>query len=133
MITKEQATQYLATVGVTLPEFLLDALLLQINSINECLEEHYSAPVALLIQSYLLGLLGLAQGDKYISSQSAPNGASRSFRYMSLGDRWTSLSGLLRGLDPHGCATGMIPANPTQKAFGGLWIGKGGCFCGSNR
>ena len=38
---------------------------------------------------------------------------------------------LLRGLDKYGCATALIPADPTASpAFAGIWIGKGGCMCG---
>ncbi|HCM9463232.1 TPA: hypothetical protein N5N90_004673 [Enterobacter kobei] len=38
---------------------------------------------------------------------------------------------LLRGLDKYGCATALIPADPTATpAFAGIWIGKGGCMCG---
>lgn len=130
MITVEQAREYLDTVGVALPDFLLSALVEQINTINECLESHYSPAVALLIQMYLLGLMGLAQGDRYISSQTAPSGASQSFRYMSMADRWAGLYGLLRNLDKFGCASGLIPPDPTKKAYGGMFIAKGGCMRG---
>ncbi|MFG6654931.1 hypothetical protein ACG0Z5_10720 [Scandinavium sp. M-37] len=130
MITTEQAKEYLASVGITLPDFILQALVDQVNSIQECLDAHYPASTALLIQCYLLGLMGLAQGDKYISSQSAPSGASRSFRYQSFSDRWKGSVSLLRGLDTYGCATALIPPDPTQQAFAGIWIGKGGCMCG---
>lgn len=129
MITVEQAREYLDTVGVNLPDFLLAALVDQVNTINDCLEDHYAPAVALLIQCYLLGLMGLAQGDRYVSSQTAPSGASQSFRYMAFADRWRGLLGLLRGLDVHGCATGLIPPDPTALAHGGIWIGKGGSFC----
>lgn len=129
MITTEQAAQYLASVGVNLPDFILAALVEQANTINDCLAEHYSPAVALLIQCYLLGLMALGQGDRYISSQTAPSGASQSFRYMAFADRWRSLLGLLRGLDTHGCATDLIPPDPTTVAHGGIWIGKGGRFC----
>lgn len=127
MITKLQAQEYLATVGVNLPDFLLDALLAQIATTQECLELHYSAPIALLIQSYLLGLMGLSQGDRYISSQTAPSGASRSFRYVGMADRWRGLTGLLRGLDKYGCTLALVPPNPTGVARGGLWVSRGGC------
>ncbi|AZV93586.1 hypothetical protein CBF45_07530 [Bordetella sp. J329] len=130
MITVEQAKEYLDTVGVNLPDFLLAALVEQINTIQPCLDEHYTPGVALLIQMYLLGLLGLAQGDRYISSQTAPSGASQSFRYMSMADRWAGLYGLLRNLDKHGCATGLVPPDPTKKAYGGMFIAKGGCMRG---
>lgn len=130
MVTLEQSKQYLETVGITLPDFILQALIEQVNSIQECLDEHYPASTALLIQLYLLGLMGLGQGDKYISSQTAPSGASRSFRYQSFADRWNGSLSLLRSLDKHGCATAITPPNPNNAAFAGIWIGKGGCMCG---
>ena len=129
MITVEQAREYLDTVGVNLPDFLLAALVEQVNTINDCLTEHYTPAVALLIQCYLLGLMGLGQGDKYISSQTAPSGASRSFRYMAFADRWKGLLGLLRALDKYGCAVELIPPDPTVTAHGGIWIGRGGRMC----
>ncbi|WP_288399699.1 hypothetical protein [uncultured Serratia sp.] len=130
MVTKEKAKEYLDSQGITLPDFVLDALVEQVNSIQECLDANYPASTALLIQLYLLGLMGLGQGDKYISSQTAPSGASRSFRYQSFSDRWKGALNLLRGLDKKGCATDLIPPDPTNKAFAGVWIGKGGCMCG---
>lgn len=130
MLTIDQAREYLQSVGIELPDFILQALVENANSIQECLDEHYPAGTALLIQMYLLGLMALGQGDQYISSQTAPSGASRSFRYLSFADRWRGLSSLLRGLDKYGCATGLIPPDPTNTAHAGLWIGKGGCMCG---
>ncbi len=130
MVTKEKAKEYLDSQGITLPDFVLDALVEQVNSIQECLDANYPSSTALLIQLYLLGLMGLGQGDKYISSQTAPSGASRSFRYQSFSDRWKGALNLLRGLDKKGCATGLVPPDPTNKAFAGVWIGKGGCMCG---
>lgn len=132
MVTSEQAKEYLDSVGINLPSFILDALVEQANSIETCLSANYSPATALLIQSYLIGLMALAQGDKYISSQSAPSGASRSFRYGSFADRWKGSLGLLRGLDKFGCAASLIPPDPTQKAFAGIWIGKGSCMCGGD-
>jgi len=133
MVTQEQAKEYLVSQGITLPDFILTALVEQAISIQECLDANYPAATALLIQMYLLGLMGLGQGDKYISSQSAPSGASRSFRYGSFADRWKGSLGLLRGLDKNGCATALIPADPTQQAFAGLWVAKGGCMCGGRK
>lgn len=130
MVTKEKAKEYLESQGITLPDFVLDALVEQVNSIQDCLDANYPESTALLIQLYLLGLMGLGQGDKYISSQTAPSGASRSFRYQSFSDRWKGALNLLRGLDKKGCATDLIPPDPTNKAFAGVWIGKGGCMCG---
>ncbi|URE97594.1 hypothetical protein HG713_13445 [Enterobacter kobei] len=51
--------------------------------------------------------------------------------YQSFTDRWKASVNLLRGLDKYGCATALIPADPTATpAFAGIWIGKGGCMCG---
>lgn len=130
MVTIEQAKEYLQSQGITLPDFVLSALVEQANSIQECLDAHYPASTSLLIQLYLLALMGLGQGDKYISSQTAPSGASRSFRYQSFSDRWKGAVNLLRGLDKYGCAISITPPDPTNKAFAGLWVGKGGCMCG---
>ncbi|MFH2193078.1 hypothetical protein [Enterobacter hormaechei] len=133
MITTVQAKEYLESVGITLPDFILLALLEQAGSIQECLDAHYPPATALLIQSYLLGLMALGQGDKYISSQTGPNGASRSFRYLSFADRWKASLGLLRGLDKYGCATSLIPPDPTNTAFAVIWIARGGCMCNGSR
>lgn len=124
MITLEQAQEYLASVGVVVPEFMLLALIEQANSIEECLELHYQPGTAMLIQLYLLNLFALGQGDKYISSQSAPSGAARSFRYNNFADRWRGGMSLLKSLDTHGCASHLIPPDPTQSAFGGMWISR---------
>lgn len=131
MLTVEQAQQYLKSQGIdTVPEFILQAWLDLANGANECLEERYTPSVAMLIQCYLIALMAYGQGDKYISSQTAASGAGRSFRYQSFADRWKGILSLLRGLDVHGCVSGLIPADPTQNAHGGIWIAKGGCYTG---
>jgi len=128
MITTEQAQQYLNTQGInTVPDFILDAWVELLNEIQDCLDEHYSEGVALLIQCYLLALMAYGQGDRYIASQHAPSGASRSFRYHSFADRWRGMLALLHGLDVHGCTTSLIPPDPTNPARAGLWVARGGC------
>lgn len=124
MITIEQAKQYLDSVGITIPDFMLAALIEQANSVQECLSLHYAPATATLIQAYLLALFALGQGDKYISSQSAPSGASRSFRYHGFADRWRAGLALLRGLDTHGCTAHLVPADPTGAASGAMWISR---------
>lgn len=130
-MTEQQAKAYLDTVGVNLPDFILSALVEQVNSVQECLAAHYSPAVQLLIQSYLLGLMGLGQGDMYITSQTAPSGASRSFRYMAFADRWRGLLSLLRGLDKYGCTAELIPTDPTVSARAAIFSVRGNsCMCG---
>lgn len=132
MLTMEQAQEYLSMQGVTAPSFMLTAWVEMANSAHECLLLHYTPATALLIQSYLVALFALGQGDKYISSQTAPSGASRSFRYQGFADRWRGMLALLRGLDKHGCVTDLLPPDPTKPSHGGIWIAKGGCYVGGH-
>jgi len=131
MLTVEQAEEYLESQGIAVPSFVLAAWVEQANSIQECLDANYLPATALLIQLYLLAMMALGQADRYISSQTGSSGASRSFRYHSFADRWRGQLALLRGLDTQGCATSLVPPDPTKTAHGGIWIGKGGCMTGS--
>lgn len=131
MITSEQAKQYLQSQGIdtdSTPDFIVDAWVEQANSIQACLDANYSANTALLIQCYLISLFAYAQSDKMLSSQTAPSGASRSFKYKNFADRWKGQLNLLRGLDKNGCASDLIPPDPTQSSYAGIWLGKGGCL-----
>lgn len=130
-LTLEQAREYLESLGIVVPDFVLQILIDQANSINDCLiGAGYPVSTALLIKLYLISLLGLAQGDKFVSSQTAPSGASQSFRYRTLADAWKGQYGLLRALDKSGCTDDLVPPDPTAKAHGGLWTARGGCMCG---
>lgn len=127
MITVEQAIEFLESIGAdNVPSFVVAAIVEDANGINECLEKHYSPAVATLIQCYMIAIIGSMGADKYISSQTAPSGASQSFRYKntSLGD----LFKLLRARDIHGCTIGIVPPDPTVKAFGGMFVVTGGCY-----
>lgn len=126
MVTVEQVKEYLASLGISLPDFLIEALVAQMGAVEECLEQ-YPPSTALLIQLYLLSLLAMAQGDKYVSSQSAPSGASRSFRYQGFQNLWTSRLNLLNRLDTFNCTGELIPDDPFQ-ANAGLWVSSGGCY-----
>lgn len=127
MPTIEQLTEYFQSLGIPVPpQFILQAWLDTVAVIQPCLDgAGYTASTQLLIYLYLLGLFGLSNGDKYVSSESAPSGASRSYRYQSLIDRYRSTLALLNGLDTSGCTSGLIPAEPGPKA--GLWVSTGGC------
>lgn len=131
MITSEQAKQYLKSQGIdttNTPDFIIDGWVELANSVSECLDANYTVNTALLIQCYLISLMAYAQSNKMLSSQTAPSGASRSFKYKDFADRWKAQLNLLRGLDKSGCTAELIPADPTQTAFAGVWIGKGGCL-----
>lgn len=128
MITLEQAQQYLVSVGVVAPDFIVQLWVDRLNAIQPCLDEHYDPATALLIQMYLIGLMGvLGNGGKYITSQTAPSGASQSYKYGALQDNYRSALSLLNSLDPYGCSGPLVPAEPGARA--GMWLGRGGCEC----
>lgn len=126
-LTIAQAREYLASVGIALPDFMLQLLVNKANSIDSCLTgSGYSNGDALLIKLYLIGLFGVVQGDAYITSQSAPSGASRSFRFGTLSERYDANLNLLRGIDKYGCADALIPEKP-GKFKAAFFVGRGGC------
>lgn len=128
-LTLSQAREFLASVGIVLPDFMLQIFVNKANAIDACLTANgVSNDDALLIKLYLIGLLGTVQGDRYVTSQRAPSGAAQSFRYGSLSERYDSIYNLLGTVDTYGCATSLIPPKPGE--FGAaLFIGQGGCGC----
>lgn len=126
MVTTEQARDYLDSHGIELPDIILDLMVEQANSVNECLDANYPASTATLIQLYLIGLLGLTQANKYVSSQTGPNGASQSYRYVDFNKKLKAARALLYSLDKHHCTAELIPADPEATAHVGIWIGKSG-------
>lgn len=126
MVTTEQAREYLESQGIDLPDVILSLLVEQANGVNECLDANYPASTATLIQLYLIGLLGLTQANKYISSQTGPNGASQSYRYVDFNKKLKAARTLLYSVDKHHCTAELIPADPEATAHAGIWIGKSG-------
>lgn len=127
MITLEQAKEYLASIGVSIPDFVLQLILDRFAIALPCLEEHYDAATISLILLYTIGLFGVTQGDRLVTSQSAPSGASQSYRYGTVTERYKGQLGPLQGLDTYGCVDPLIPPLPGANA--GMWLGKGGCEC----
>lgn len=126
MVTTEQAREYLESQGIDLPDIILSLLVEQANSVNECLDANYPASTATLIQLYLIGLLGLTQANKYVSSHTGPNGASQSYRYVDFNKKLKAARTLLYSVDKHHCTAELIPADPEATAYAGIWIGKSG-------
>ncbi|MCY1454619.1 hypothetical protein D9M71_716980 [compost metagenome] len=96
--------------------------------IQPCLDgAGYPASTQLLIYLYLIGLYAIAQGDKYVSSETAPSGASRSYRFKGDGKQFDNVLGLLRALDTSGCTDSLVPS--VSENMAGLWISNGGDCC----
>ncbi|MBF4176839.1 DUF7370 family protein [Lelliottia nimipressuralis] len=104
-ITAEQVKQQLSALGYSIPEFMIDAYLCKLDSIQECLEASgYDECDVILIQVYAVTLMALTAYSQRIKSQSAPSGASRSFEYS--GDV-TSMRDALLALDTSGCTSAL--------------------------
>lgn len=129
MPTIEQLKEFLTSMGIPLPpDFILQAWLDTVAVIQPCLDgAGYPASTQLLIYLYALSLFAVSSMDKYVSSQSAPSGASQSFRYKSLTDGYRSINSMLKALDTSGCTDSVIPAEPGASA--GLWVSTGGKCC----
>ena len=126
-LTLEQAKEYLASIGIAIPDFMLQIIVDKANSIDACLiASGYPEGDALLIKLYVVGLYGIVQGDAYITSQRAPNGAGRSFRYRSLSEQYDSTLNLLNNLDTSGCASSLVPSKPGEYRAA-LYVSNGGC------
>ena len=126
-MTLEQAKQYFASQGINAPDFVIEAWIAQLAAIQACLDANYDPGTAMLIQLYLISLFGLSQGFKYVSSERAPSGASRSYQYANLNDHWSGVYASLRALDTAGCTDDLVPTDPTAKAHGGIWVSRSGC------
>lgn len=123
----DKLKQFLTAMGVPLPpDFVLEALLEVDPGVQECLEARGLSPAKiLLVNLYVLGLQAIPGSTKFISSQSAPSGASQSFRYTSEADAFKNVRALLRNIDKWGCTDGLIPSIGNQAA---LFVSKG-CGC----
>ena len=122
----DEAKKVAAQAGIEVIESVLLAWISKIDSISECLEVNYPEDDAVLIRYYLLSLYLLSFGGRTVASESAPSGASRSYRYGDLKNSWQSYIKLLRGLDSKGCVSDLIPANPFSKNIF-IGVAVGGC------
>lgn len=128
MPTLEQVQEFLRGIGINLPDFLVQAMLDEASSIQMCLDgAGYSPATQLMIYLYLISIMAIVTSDRYISSQSAPSGASQSFRYNSFIDKYRGMKSALAALDTSGCTTSLVPAEPGASA--GLWVSTGGKCC----
>lgn len=128
MPTLEQVQEFLRGIGINLPDFLVQAMLDEASSIQMCLDgAGYSPATQLMIYLYLISLMAIVTGDRYISSQTAPSGASQSFRYNNFQDKYRGMRAALDALDTSGCTDSLVPAEPGASA--GLWVSTGGKCC----
>ena len=128
MPTLAQLKEFLTAMGIPLaPDFVLEALLEVDPDVQACLEAQGLSPAKiLLVYLYLFALISIPSAYRYISSQTAPSGASQSFRYTNETDAFRGVRALLYGLDKNGCTWGLIPETGNAA---GLWVSTGGKCC----
>lgn len=117
MITSTQAQQYLdSTLGVSVPAFLLDAAVAKVATAEpKMIEAGYDEYTRVLIQCIAVALVAAAGDPRRLSSQGAPSGASRSFKYKD-GDL-TALRRSLAALDTAGTVAEVVGPDPAASAF----------------
>ena len=127
MPTDDEINDWLAAQGMEVPPAIVSAWLDLFDDLQACFDaNNYSDSAQKLIILHLLCLYGLSAGNRYISSQSAPSGASRSFKYAQLRDAYRGQLNLLRLVDPNGCVNGLIPPAPAGKNLA-IGVATGDC------
>lgn len=125
MVTLDQVKQFLDSFyGVSIPDFILQAAIDSVASVQPCLDGAGHTPSQMLIiQLYAVSIIASAADPRKIKSQGAPNGASRSFEYGKKGV--DAMRVKLKELDTSGCTTAIIGNSATKNAF--FMVVDGGC------
>lgn len=114
MATIDQINQVLATFGIAVPEFIVQAALDKVASVSACITGNYGAADQLLIECYAAALIAGGSGCRQVASQHAPNGASQSFKYSDRG--MEDLRRALETLDTSGCTSSIVPPDTSVPA-----------------
>lgn len=111
MITSAQAKQYLdQALGVGVPDFLIDTAVAKVATAEAAMAD-YSASDQILIQCMAVAIIAAAGSPRRISSQGAPSGASRGFKYAD--KDLSALRRSLAALDTAGTVTELIGPDPS--------------------
>lgn len=117
MISVSQAQEYLdQAAGVTLPSFLIAAAVEEIEALEPAiLDAGYSEAKATRVQCMAVALVAAAGAPRSVSSQGAPSGASRSFKYAA--DQFTAMRRALADLDTAGITAAAVGADPAGQTM----------------
>jgi len=112
MITSAQAKQYLdQALGVGVPDFLIDAAVAKVATAEAAMAD-YSASDQILIQCMAVAIIAAAGSPRRISSQGAPSGASRGFKYAD--KDLSALRRALAALDTAGVVADLVGPDPAS-------------------
>lgn len=111
MITSTQAQQYLdQALGVGVPSFLVDVAVAKVATAEQAMiDAGYGVPDQTLIQIYAVAIIA-GTAARQITSQTAPSGASRSFKNPD--GALTALRRELAALDTAGTVTALVGPDP---------------------
>ena len=110
MITSAQAIQYLEqALGVGVPGFLVDAAVAKVATAEAAMAA-YSEHDAILMQCMAVAIIAASGAPRRLSSQGAPSGASRSFRYSD--KDLSALRRSLAALDTAGVLSALVGPDP---------------------
>lgn len=110
MITIDELKEYFASIGIILPDVILNCIVTKVNSVSDCMINGGYDECDITMSMLVAGaLIGISMGARKVSSQ-AVKGISQSFKYDSLSELQTMLENILNIYDPNGCTDSIIPA-----------------------
>lgn len=117
MITVAQAQEYLdQALGVGVPGFLVKAAVEKVEAVEPALvAAGYSEMDQILIESMAVALIASAGAPRRINSQTAPSGASRSFK--NADDAMSQLRRSLAALDTKGITLPLVGPDPAASTL----------------
>ena len=112
MITSTQAIQYLdQALGVSVPSFLIDAVLEKVEAVEPAMSAAgYSEADTIIMQCMAVAIIAAAGSPRRVTSQGAPSGASRGFKYSD--KDLSSLRSALAALDTAGILAALVGPDP---------------------
>lgn len=122
-----QAKQYLAGMGLSIPDFEIEDIIAEIDEKKECLESNYPDYVIRRIYRYLLAMIASVQISQYISNRGLSGGLYQGFTYKGANDLYNGQLALLKSIDTSGCVDSVIPSSPFKKAKAFIMTVTGGC------
>ena len=114
-VTLQDVKDMMASLGFSLPDVVVQALLDDASTALECFEANgYPETRQTILIIYAVARLAALTGGAKITSQHAPSGASRSFTYDSAGT--DGLYDWIRANDPNDCL-GFLPLSGNDVGF----------------
>ena len=117
MISATQAAEYLdATLGISVPSVVLRAAVEEVEAREPAMQAAgYSDSLQVLVQCMAVALVAAAGSPRRVSSQGAPSGASRGFKYAE--QDLTALRRALSAKDTAGTVSAVVGIDPVTSTL----------------